>query len=303
MENILQIENLSKTFGTQRAVDGLSFTVPTGCLLAFLGQNGAGKSTTINMLIGLLAPDGGTISYGNGASYTSFKDQIGVVFQSNIFDNLLTVEENLMLYGSLYVKDKAKLSARYAEIINLLDLSDYAKKRFRLLSGGQKRKAEIARALFFSPKILFLDEPTTGLDPKTRREVWDVVDKIRKATGMTVFLTTHYMEETADADRVIIIHKGKKICEGSPAELKAQYSYDRLLIVPNDAPAFEKKLEAMGLPLVKTADTYTIKTTDTKNSIETLSTLKDYIKFYESKKGSMDDVFLNVAGEPVKEEA
>jgi len=253
MDTIIEVKNLSKAFGEVKAVDELSFSVRKGSLFAFLGQNGAGKSTTINMLIGLLQKDGGEILYDGSSDYAAFKDQIGVVFQNNILDDMLTVEENLHLYGRLYLNTGAEVKKRYKEIVSLLSLNTFLKKRLKNLSGGQRRKVEIARALWNTPQILFLDEPTTGLDPKTRAEVWNVLHKIRKENGMTVFLTTHYMEETADADDVVIIHKGSLVAQGSPANLKDEHSGDRLLITPHNAETLEEVLRAGNLAFKKTA--------------------------------------------------
>ncbi|MDR1628598.1 MAG: ABC transporter ATP-binding protein [Oscillospiraceae bacterium] len=299
---VITVENLSKAFDGKKAVDNLSFSVPKGSLFAFLGQNGAGKSTTINMLIGLLKKDGGGIRYNGSDNFAAFKDKIGVVFQNNIFDDLLSVQENLLLYGSFYLSDSAAVKKRYAEIVELLGLGDFTKKKFRTLSGGQKRKAEIARSLFSSPEILFLDEPTTGLDPKTRAEVWEVLHSIQRENAITLFLTTHYMEETANADQVVIIHQGKKVCEGSPAELKAQFSFDRMLITPGDAARFETQLQTEKLAFEKTADTYTVHLKDTEQSIDFLYAAKGNIRFFEVKKGTMDDVFLNAVGEEISGE-
>lgn len=299
MQNLIEIKNLAKTFGTNKAVDGISFTVEAGSFFAFLGQNGAGKSTTINMLIGLMQKDGGDFFYEGNKRIEQFKNQIGVVFQSNVFDDKLTVKENLQLYGVFYLSGRSSMQKRYKEIVDLFSLEKVENKRFGTLSGGQKRKAEMARALFSSPKILFLDEPTTGLDPRTRIDVWNILHKVRKETGMTLFLTTHYMEETADADKVVIIHKGQKICEGSPSELKAKYSFDRLFIIPKIEAEFEKKLKDKNIRFHKSADIFIIKINDTTESIDILSALKDDIRFYEVKKGSMDDVFLSVVGESI----
>lgn len=298
---IINVKNISKSFGETKAVNDISFVVPHGSFFAFLGQNGAGKSTTINMLTGLLQKDSGEIFYTGNKSVTEFKNEIGVVFQSNVFDDYLSVKENLQLYGTFYLHNKAAVNKRCEEIISLFNLQDIAKKRFKKLSGGQKRKAEIAKALFSFPKILFLDEPTAGLDPKTRMDVWNVLHKVQKDSGMTLFLTTHYMEETAEADKVVIIHKGKKVCEGSPSELKAKYSHDKIFIVPKDNAGFEKKLLKLKIPLKKIADNYVIRADDTVQSIDTLNTLKEDIRFYEVKKGSMDDVFLTVVGESIGE--
>ncbi len=297
MSEILRVENLSKSFGHLKAVDNLSFSVESGKLLAFLGQNGAGKSTTINMLIGSLSADNGQIVYGGNKSFKEFKDKIGVVFQNNIFDEVLTVEENLKLFGRLYSKNKDSIKERYEELAKLFKYKSFEKKKFKNLSGGQKRRVEIARALFNTPEILFLDEPTTGLDPKTRIDVWKVINNVRKETGMTVFLTTHYMEETNDADEVVIIHNGKKIAEGTPAELKEKLSSDRIKIVPKNQKRFEKLCK--DLSYEKVADQFEFLLKDAQEEIELLEKFKDEIKFFEVLRGSMDDVFLNAVGESV----
>jgi multidrug/hemolysin transport system ATP-binding protein len=293
-KKILEVSGLRKSYGSYEAVKGLNFSLDTGSLFAFLGQNGAGKSTTIKVILGLLKADSGRIDYDCPAE---FRRQIGVVFQDNVFDEALTVEENLLLYGRLYLGKAQAVKTRYREIARLLDVEAFAKQRFASLSGGQKRKAEIARALFNSPRLLFLDEPTTGLDPKTRTEVWRILHELQKQSGMTVFLTTHYMEETADADKVVIIHQGRKVCEGSPAELKAEYSHDKLLLTPADPEHLETQLTGRSLEFTKTADSYAVKMTGAAASIELLYTLKDNLRFYEAVKGSMDDVFLNAVGE------
>lgn len=297
MTEILRVENLSKSFGHLKAVDDLNFVVESGKLFAFLGQNGAGKSTTINMLIGTLSADNGKIVYGENKSFKEFKNKIGVVFQNNIFDEILSVEENIKLFGRLYSDSKESIKERYEELAKLFDFKSFEKKKFKNLSGGQKRRVEIARALFNTPEILFLDEPTTGLDPKTRIDVWKVVNKVRKETGMTVFLTTHYMEETNDADEVVIIHNGKKIAEGTPAELKEKYSCDRVKIVPKNQKRFEKLVKEMKYE--KVADQFEFMFKDANDEIELLEKFKDEIKFFEVLRGSMDDVFLNAVGENV----
>ena len=300
MSTVLQVKNLNKQFGTQKAVNNLSFEVKAGQLFAFLGQNGAGKSTTINMIIGALEKDNGEIIYGENENYQAFKNKIGVVFQNNIFDDQLTVCENLKLYGQLYSNSKDNIKARYEELAQLFGFKEYEKKLFKTLSGGQKRKVEIARALFNTPKILFLDEPTTGLDPRTRIEVWNIINAIRKQTDMTVFLTTHYMEETTDADEVVIIHNGIKVATGSPIQLKEKFSTDKLRIVPNDAPAFLKALKQLKISATQIADHYEIQTKDAQAEIELLNKLKSHIKTFELVRGSMDDVFLNAVGQKLE---
>ncbi len=300
MAEILSVKNLSKSFGQLKAVDDLSFNVESGKLFAFLGQNGAGKSTTINMLIGTLERDGGEIVYAGDQTFTRFKEKIGVVFQNNILDNFLTVEENIKLYGRLYAENNERIKNRYEELAKLFEFKEFEKKKFKTLSGGQKRRVEVARALFNTPEILFLDEPTTGLDPKTRIDVWRVINKIRRDTGMTVFLTTHYMEETADADEVVIIHNGKKIAEGTPSLLKEKYSADKIKIVPKNEEKFVSLLGDM--PYTKIADQFEFLSKNADEEIEFLSKMKDQIKLFEVVKGSMDDVFLNAVGQTIRGE-
>ena len=299
MNKIIEINNLYKSFGNIEAVNGVDFDVEEGSLFSFLGQNGAGKSTTINVILGLLKPDKGNVDYGAFGGFEAFKQNVGVVFQNNVFDDTLSVKENLLLYGELYLKNAKAVQTRFAEICELLSLGEYAEQRFKTLSGGQKRKSEIARALFNTPRMLFLDEPTTGLDPKTRAEVWNVLHEIRRKNRMTIFLTTHYLEETSDADKVVIIHKGRCVCEGNPAELKARYSHDKLLITPYDAEVLARTLSERGFEFEKTTDTYAVKTQSTAQSIELLYALKENVRYYESAKGSMDDVFLNAVGEEI----
>lgn len=300
MAEILSVKHLSKSFGQLKAVDDLSFNVESGKLFAFLGQNGAGKSTTINMLIGTLERDGGEIVYAGDQTFTQFKEKIGVVFQNNILDNFLTVEENIKLYGRLYAENNERIKNRYEELAKLFEFKEFEKKKFKTLSGGQKRRVEVARALFNTPEILFLDEPTTGLDPKTRIDVWRVINKIRRDTGMTVFLTTHYMEETADAVEVVIIHNGKKIAEGTPSLLKEKYSADKIKIVPKNEEKFVSLLGDM--PYTKIADQFEFLSKNADEEIEFLSKMKDQIKLFEVVKGSMDDVFLNAVGQTIRGE-
>jgi multidrug/hemolysin transport system ATP-binding protein len=300
MDLILKVNNLSKSYGDVIAVNSISFEVQEGTLFAFIGQNGAGKSTTINMLLGLVQKDNGEIAYGGGLDFNSFKNSIGSVFQNNIFDDLLTVSENLRVFATLSSDSAAQANDRLRKVLSELGLEGFVKQRFGTLSGGQKRKAEIARALLNNPKILFLDEPTTGLDPKTRADVWQIINKARKDKGVTVFLTTHYMEEIADADEVVIIHKGNIAAKGSPAELKARYSSDKLLITPVNPVDFERFLEAEGIAATTIADSYSIAIGNVSKSIDLLARLKDNVKYYEVRRGSMDDVFLNAVGEAME---
>ena len=242
---IIEITNLKKSYGSVEAVKGIDFYVEEGSLFAFLGPNGAGKSTTINMVCTLLKPDSGSVIINGltlGRDDKKIRQNIGVVFQDNVLDPLLTVKENLYVRGSFYgingnkLKNAVENAAKVTEIENILN-RPYGK-----LSGGQKRRADIARALVNTPKILFLDEPTTGLDPQTRKSVWDTIKELQKNNGMTVFLTTHYMEEAASADYVAVIDNGLISAKGTPAELREKYSNDSLYLTPSSKDELERKL-------------------------------------------------------------
>ncbi|MBN2299724.1 MAG: ABC transporter ATP-binding protein [Acholeplasmataceae bacterium] len=296
MDWIVRVENLVKHYGEVLAVDDISFTIKRGSLFAFLGPNGAGKSTTINIMTTLLDADSGQVYLNESTDETYFRNKIGVVFQGNVLDDFLTVKENLIYRGSLYQEKKSEVKKRYEELREYLHLEEFENQRFITLSGGQKRRTEIARALFSNPEILLLDEPTTGLDPETRQVVWKVIDDLKKKHGLTIFLTTHYMEEAANADHVVIIHKGKIVAQGTPAELKDAYSYDRLKIVPLNREKLIKVLNDQKREYEKIADQYIIPVLDPKDSIGLIDLLKDNIKQYEVLMGTMDDVFIKVIG-------
>lgn len=295
-DKILEVKNLKKHFKEIKAVDDISFDVHRGSLFAFLGQNGAGKSTTIKMIITLLQKDTGEV-YLNGNNKEEYiREKIGVVFQENVLDNLLTVKENLMLRGSFYLKDKTEVTKRYNELVIDLGLKEIENQYFKTLSGGQKRRVEIARALFSNPELLILDEPTTGLDPETRVVVWKIIEKLRDEKGVTVFLTTHYMEEAANADYVIIIHKGKIVAEETPAMLKKKYSKDYFKVVPKDKELLLKYIKNNNRSYKKVADQYNIEIKDTLDAIKVIEEIKQNIETFEVAKGTLDDVFVNVVG-------
>lgn len=296
MDTILEVKHLKKSYGNLKAVNDVSFKVRRGSLFAFLGPNGAGKSTTINIISTLLKKDEGEVLLNGETAETYFRRKIGVVFQENILDDLLTVKENLMYRGSLYINDKQGVLKRYQELRELLRFESYENQKFKTLSGGQKRRAEIARALFSNPEILLLDEPTTGLDPETRMIVWELIDQLQAQSGMTIFLTTHYMEEAAKADHVVIINKGQIVAEGTPAALKDRYSFDRLKIVPIDKETFVQTLNKLNQSYDKVSDEYILIIDDPMKAIELLNQLKTNIKQFEVIKGSMDDVFIEAVG-------
>ncbi len=297
MDDIIRIEHLVKRFGEITAVNDITFSVRRGEFFAFLGVNGAGKSTTISMLCGALARDGGSITV-DGTDTEKAPDRIkrmlGVVFQNSTLDKALSVRDNLKSRAALYGIFGREFEKRYGELDELLSLKELEKRAVGKLSGGQRRRADIARALIHSPRILILDEPTTGLDPATRKTVWNVIDKLRAARDMTVFLTTHYMEEAADADDVVIIDSGKIVAHGSPVELKNLYTGDFISFYGGDE--LEQKLETLGKPLQKIAGGCRIEVSDTAEATRLISSFPELFTDYEVSKGKMDDVFLTVTG-------
>jgi multidrug/hemolysin transport system ATP-binding protein len=294
---LIAVKNLTKSFNNKIVVDDFSFDVHPGSFFALLGPNGAGKSTIINTLIGLLKLDSGQIIYDGGKAYDLFKKQIGVLFQHNVSDDELTVKENLYFHGMIALDDKIVVSKKIEDLLKLFDLAHVADQRFKTLSGGEKRKTELARTLFYEPQILFLDEPTTGLDPKSRQAIWKTLLNIKKEFNTTIFLTTHYLEEVENADDIIIIAKGKRLCQGTPAELKLRYSHNRLIVVPRDYQQFEELLKTKNLTYDKKVDHYAIAIDDYNLAISLLNEFKDTILNFEFLNGRMDDVFLNVVGD------
>jgi len=299
MENIIEIQHLSKAFGDIRAVNDLSFRVKTGELFAFLGVNGAGKSTTIHILCGQLAKDGGQIRI-NGQdpeqNANRVKRDLGVVFQASLLDSALSVTENLESRAALYGITGAAFRQRLSELAKLLDFETLLKRTVGKLSGGQRRRIDIARALLHKPRILILDEPTTGLDPQTRALIWRVVSDLRVNEGMTVFLTTHYMEEAADADYVVILDSGKIAAEGTPLALKNAYTGDFITLYGVD----ESVVQAMKIPYRPLRDAYVLSVPNTQAATDLIVRHPQVFRDYEITKGRMDDVFLAVTGKQLE---
>jgi multidrug/hemolysin transport system ATP-binding protein len=297
MEDIIIVENLVKKYDDFVAVNNISFTVRQGQFFAFLGPNGAGKSTTINILCSLLKKTSGSIKV--CSHEVDFEDEfirqkIGVVFQENVLDDLLTVKENLLTRGALYFKDSKKLQEKYSFVIDFLKLSEIENKHFKNLSGGQKRKVEVARALISDPQILVLDEPTTGLDPETRKTVWELLIKLKKEFGITIFLTTHYMEEAAAADYVVVINKGNIVAKGSPNDLKTAYAQDVLVLYANNASAVKKYLTNNNFTFETNKKEFTVLLNNTKESINIINALNEQIDALEILKGTLDNAFINI---------
>ena len=295
MKDIIKIDHLSKSFGDVKAVHDLSFRVKEGELFAFLGINGAGKSTTINIMCGQLCKDAGSIEI-DGANLDRNIDQIkrtlGVVFQNSVLDSALNVYDNLQSRAALYGLTGAAFKNRLAELSQLLQFEDLLKRPVGKLSGGQRRRIDIARALIHHPKILILDEPTTGLDPQTRKILWNVISDLQKSEKMTVFLTTHYMEEAADADYIVILDSGKISAEGTPLELKNAYTGDYITLYG----ASEAVVKNLGVPYEAIRDALRLSIPNTAKATELIINNPEIFTDYEITKGKMDDVFLNVTG-------
>lgn len=299
MKNIIEIKNLSKSFGEVKAVDDLSFMVKEGELFAFLGVNGAGKSTTINIICGCLAADGGTVTVdGHDACRAeAVKNAIGVVFQNSLLDKSLTVADNLASRAALYGISGEGLKRRVAELAEMLDFGGLLGRTVGKLSGGQRRRVDIARALIHKPKILILDEPTTGLDPQTRKTLWAVIGNLREKEKMTALLTTHYMEEAAGADYVVIIDGGRVAAEGTPLELKNAYTGDFITLYG----VSRAEAESLGMPFASAGDAFVVEVPDTAAATKLITEHPGIFRDYEITKGGMDDVFLNVTGKKAEE--
>ncbi len=292
MDNIIEIKGLCKSFGEVKAVDDLSFNVKAGELFAFLGVNGAGKSTTINIICGQLKQDGGTVLIDGSADVDGAKSKLGVVFQGSVLDKALSVYDNLESRAALYGICGAAFKERLAQLAELLQFGDLLRRSVGKLSGGQRRRIDIARALLHKPEILVLDEPTTGLDPQTRRLLWDVISGLRRKENMTVFLTTHYMEEAADADYVVILDSGRIAAEGTPLQLKNAHSGDFVTVYY----VAEADIKALGVDYVPVRDGFRLTVQNTAAATELIVKHPRLFKDYEITKGKMDDVFLAVTG-------
>ena len=295
MKDIIKINHLCKSFGEVKAVQDLSFCVKEGELFAFLGINGAGKSTTINIICGQLSKDGGSVEI-DGAdleqNLNHIKGTLGVVFQNSVLDSALSVYDNLQSRAALYGITGTAFKGRLSELAKLLDFENLLKRSVGKLSGGQRRRIDIARALINRPRILILDEPTTGLDPQTRKTLWSVISDLRRNDNMTVFLTTHYMEEAAEADYVVILDSGKISAEGTPLELKNAYPGDFITLYGID----ENAVKSLGVEYEKLRDAYRLSVPNTAKATELIIKHPGTFTDYEITKGKMDDVFLNVTG-------
>lgn len=297
MDKIIQVEQLTKSFGHVKAVNDISFYVEKGSLFSFLGTNGAGKSTTISILLTLLKQDKGTVhvnGYTVGKHDNQIREEIGIVFQDSLLDPLLTVKENLFLRGSFYGMSKHERENAIMNAVTATDLSYILNRRYGKLSGGEKRRTDIARALIHQPSILVLDEPTTGLDAQSRKNIWETILRLQEETKMTVFLTTHYIEEAAESDFVVVMDKGKIVAKGTPEQLKSTYSSHRLVLIAKDQAKLREMLQADHHVFFEERSMFHLTLNATTDAIPILNKYADFLLSFEVKMSSLDDVFLTI---------
>lgn len=305
MQPIIEVQNYTKKYGNFTAVDNVSFNVEEGSIFAFLGPNGAGKSTTINTLCTMMEKTAGTLRI-DGKDVSTEKDAvrevIGVVFQSQTLDEKMTVSENLNMHCVFYKVPKREVKQRIDFVLNLVDLLHWQNKRVSSLSGGMKRRVEIARALLHYPKVLFLDEPTTGLDPQTRNRMWEYITRLQKEKNITIFLTTHYMDEAEICDRVAIMDAGKIMVNDTPENLKRLYTKDKAIVKVNNTAAFEAALNEANHIYKKVKETFYIDIDAIQHFLEFINPFNHELVALEIKKGTLNDVFLEITGKEIREE-
>ena len=299
----IEVNNFTKKFGSFTAVDDISFNVEQGTILAFLGPNGAGKSTTINTLCTIHDKTFGELRI-NGKDVSSQKDKvrndIGIVFQESTLDGKLTIEENLKLHCDFYNVPKPEVKNRIDFVLELVDIMSWKKAPVDSLSGGMKRRVEIARGLVHFPKVLFLDEPTTGLDPQTRANVWDYIHELQKQKQITIFLTTHYMEEAEICNKVAIIDHGKIVAHDTPYNLKKKYTSTTMKIKTSNQDNLLEYLKERSLKYNQNNEHVTVYAPDVEKVLGIISTFKESIEDIEINKGTLNDVFIAITGKEIR---
>lgn len=305
MSNIIQVKNFTKKYGNFTAVNDISFDVEEGIVFAFLGPNGAGKSTTINTLCTIFEKTSGTLLIdGKDVSLqkNDVRSSIGVVFQDSTLDAKMTIDENLKMHSAFYNIPKKEIEERIQFVLKLVDLQSERKKLVAALSGGMKRRVEIARGLMHYPKVLFLDEPTTGLDPQTRSHIWEYIFKLQKEKNITIFLTTHYMEEAEVCNKIAVMDAGVIVAHDTPYNLKKQYTKDKAYVTTSNEQLFIQSLIKYNLDYTKKSGYFKVDAENIKSLLELISENKDNITDIEIKKGTFNDVFLEITGKKIREE-
>ncbi len=303
-DKIITVEGLKKSYKDVKAVRGVDFYVEKGKMFALLGPNGAGKSTIINIICTFLHPDEGKVTVDGavlGRNDDAIRRAIGVVFQDNLLDKLLTAQENLMARGALYGLKGQVLKEAVRKAAEATDITAFFKRPYGKLSGGQRRRCDIARALIHMPDILFLDEPTTGLDPQTRKNVWETISRLQKDLGMTIFLTTHYMEEAAEADFVIVIDEGTIAAKGTPIELKERYTSDKLVLMGHDLAGAKSKLGDIHIEYLDKPGRLEVKLQNAFDALPIIEAVRPYVSDFEVLSGTMDDAFIAITGKEIRQ--
>ena len=288
-------ENVSKSYGSHQVLGDISFTVGDGQFFAMIGANGAGKTTLLDIITKRIEATSGNITIGGDAiskKGIEYFKEVGIVFQDHVLDEELTIEQNLKIRASIYLP-KAEVLQKVDELLTFIQLADIADHKYKTLSGGQKRKVDIATSLIHEPNILFLDEPTTGVDVQSRQEIWQMIHSIRKEKGMTLFLTTHYLEEAEQAEQMILLDKGEIVAAGTPIELKQKFAKDILLLVANDEEQLEKCLDESEITYTRDRENYVIQLQHTKDSLPIITKVQQYVEAFEVKLGTLDDVFIH----------
>ena len=304
MDHIIEVSGLQKSYGAVHAVKGIDFYVESGKIFAFLGPNGAGKSTTIDIICTFLKADAGHVVVDEhilGKDDNAIRASIGAVFQDGLLDPLLTVSENLRIRAGFYGISGKKRDQVVADVARRVGISEILKRPYGKLSGGQRRRCDIARALVNTPKVLFLDEPTTGLDPQTRKSVWETITALQRDAGMTIFLTTHYMEEAAEADYVILIDNGSIVAKGTPSDLKERFTTDKLTLVSADVSALAATLDAAEIAYSVVTNRVTIPVSNTLAALPLLEQFKGAFTSFTVTTGTMDDAFIAITGKEIRE--
>lgn len=304
--NIIEVRDFTKKYGKFTAVDNVSFDVEEGSVFSLLGPNGAGKSTTINTLCTIFEKTSGTLIIDGkdvSAQKSAVRSAIGVVFQDSTLDVKMTVEENLMMHCHFYGIPKSEIGERVDFALGIVDLQNWKKKMAGSLSGGMKRRVEIARGLLHLPKVLFLDEPTTGLDPQTRAHIWDYIVKLQQEKNITILLTTHYMDEAEISNKVAVMDHGKIVAMDTPFHLKQQYTKDKAYVTTSDPEGFEQLLDAHGMEYKRKTGYYSIVISTLDAFMDIISRHKASITEMEIKKGTLNDVFLAITGRDIREGA
>jgi ABC-2 type transport system ATP-binding protein len=305
-DSAVSVRGLVKRYGAIEAVSGIDLDVVPGELFGFLGPNGAGKSTTIKVLCTLVAPTAGTASVAGldvRTQRTAVRRHIGLVFQETTLDDYLTAEQNLRFHAAIYGMPRAAITPRVDSVLDLVGLADRRTSLVRTFSGGMKRRLEIARGLLHSPRVLFLDEPTIGLDPDSRQVLWRYVDELRRREDITVFLTTHYMDEAERCDRIAIINHGKIVALGTPAELKAEVGNDRVRIVTADNAAAARTIaNSLGVEAAPDGDALLVTVPDGEGFVPRLFGIGISVQSVNVSRPSLDDVFMAHAGRRIGDE-